>query len=332
MEPRDIPTRLGMAVIALGVAAAAAAQEMPTIRVPVRLVTLPTIVVSKEGRLIHGLHAADFSVFDNGRLQTVSLDTASREVSVALAVQVNQDVRAYVPFIAKAGSAVETLLVGESGEAAVIAYNGDVTVAKPFGSGDIQSALRKISASGRQARMIDAGLRAIALLKERPAPRARVLLFIGQPMDSGSESTLAFLQAQAERENVSVYALALPLFGQAFVSDTFSLRGLPRERGGFEAGVNLGRLIAVLRGSGDAEKSADPFSRLAAATGGTQLHFRKQRELEGAIGAMGVELQSAYLLSYYASSADAGYHTIRIEVDIPGAKVHARPGYRLSAN
>ena len=47
---------------------------------------------------------------------------------------------------------------------------------------------------------------------------------------------------------------------------------------------------------------------------------------------MGVELQSAYLLSYYASSADAGYHTIRIEVDIPGAKVHARPGYRLSAN
>src|SRR5258708_2061893 len=251
-------TRLGMAVIALGAAAAAVAQEMPTIRVPVRLVTLPTLVFSRESRLIHGLQAADFSVFDNGRLQTVALDTTSRQVSVALAVQANQDVRQDIPFISKAGSAVETLLVGETGEAAVIAYNGDVTVAKPFGSSDVQSALRKISASGRQARMIDAGLRAIALLKERPTAPARILLFIGQPMDSGSESTLASLQAQAERENVSVFALALPLLGQAFVSDTFSLRGLPRDRGGFEAGPDLGQLIACLRGVGHAGPEARP--------------------------------------------------------------------------
>src|SRR5207245_4030583 len=117
-----------------------------------------------------------------------------------------------------------------------------------------------------------AGLRAIALLKERPAARARILLFIGQPMDSGSESTLAPLKERAEKENVSIHALTLPEFGKAFVSDTFSLQGVSRgERGGFRAVVDLGALIAVLGRSGAAENGADPFSTLTAATGGTQL-------------------------------------------------------------
>src|SRR5947208_8797440 len=145
---------------------------MPTIRVPVRVVTVPTLVFSNESQIIHGLQKADFRVFDNGRLQTTLLDTTTAPVSVVVAVQVNQDVRQYLPFIARAGTAVETLLVGETGEAAVIAYNGDVSVAKPFGEGDVQSTLRKLSVSGRPARMIDAGVRGLALLRERPVARA----------------------------------------------------------------------------------------------------------------------------------------------------------------
>src|ERR1017187_6809742 len=75
-----------------------------TIHVPVRLVTAPTLVFSKEGRLIPGLQRADFRVLDNNRPQKVVLDTVSAPVSLALAVQVNRDVRQYVPFIAKAGA------------------------------------------------------------------------------------------------------------------------------------------------------------------------------------------------------------------------------------
>ena len=307
--------------------------QMPTIRVPVRLVTLPTLVFSKQGRLMTGLQSVNFRVFDNGRRQRVTLDSASAPASVVLAVQVNQDVRTYVPFIARAGSVVDTLLTGESGESAVITYGEDVGVVKPFATGDVHSALKNLAADGAKARMIDAGLRAVALLRERPGSRVRVLLFIGQPMDIGSESPLSALKEQAERENVAVYALALPEFGKAFVSDTFSLDGVSRgERGGFRGGVDLGNLVAVLRRSSHAEKHADPFSILTAATGGTQLHFRKQKELEDAIATIGVELRNAYLLSYYADSTEFGYHTVKIEVDLPGAKALSRPGYWLNTN
>jgi hypothetical protein len=71
---------------------------------------------------------------------------------------------------------------------------------------------------------------------------------------------------------------------------------------------------------------------LVAATGGTELHFRKQRQLEDAIAAIGVALRSAYLLSYYPNSQEAGYHTVKVEVDVPGARVYSRPGYWLSTD
>jgi hypothetical protein len=181
--------------------------------------------------------------------------------------------------------------------------------------------------------MIDAGIHAVSLLAGRPRTRARVLLFIGQPMDSGSESKLAILQEAAEKENVAVYSLTLPEAGKDFVSDTFSLQGVSfAEKGGFRAGIDLATLMSVLNRSANTETATDPFSSLTAATGGTQIHFRKQRELEDGIAAIGVELRSLYLLSYYPTSAEAGYHTVKIEVDVPGAQVYSRPGYWRSTN
>jgi len=73
-------------------------------------------------------------------------------------------------------------------------------------------------------------------------------------------------------------------------------------------------------------------SILTAATGGTLLHFRKQRQLEDAIADLGIQLRSGYLLSYYPNSKESGYHTVKVEVDLPGAKVYSRPGYWLNTD
>jgi VWFA-related protein len=299
--------------------------------VPVRLVTAPTLVFTSNDRLVFGLEERHFHILDNGRPQKAALDTDYAPVSIAIVIQANQDVRSYLRFISRVGSAVEALLVGETGEAAVLSYGSEIKVLKPFGSGDVQSAMQRLSPNGRRARAVDAGLRAIALLKDRSARRARVLLFIGQPVDDGSESHMWALREEAEREGIAMHALVLPIAGKEFVSDTFSLEGLSStaDRGGIRGGVDLGRLVPVLARNSAVERKADPFSALTAATGGTQFHFRTQRELEDGIGLVGVELRSAYVLSYPPPSGETGYHTIRVEVAVPGAKVYARPGYRL---
>jgi VWFA-related protein len=269
---------------------AALAQENTVIRVPVRLVAVPTLVYSRENKLIAGLKKTDFRVLDNGVPQALHLDSDDAPVSVVIAIQTNLDVRGPVRYITKVGSVMEAHLVGATGRAAVIGYGDSIKTLKPFGSGDVRAAFRGIAVKGSRARMIDAGMQAIEMLKERPRTHARVLLFIGQALDRGSEASWAAFQEQADRENVSIYALIF--------SDT----------------------------------KADPLSTLIAWTGGTELHFHQQAELEDAIGTLGVELRSAYLLSYYPSSEEAGRHAISVEVSVPGARTYARPGYMLSPN
>src|SRR5579872_2319257 len=300
----------------------AALHAQTTFRVPVRLVTAPALVFSSDGRLVSGLKAADFRLYDNGRLQKISAEPATAPISVAVAVQANADVRLYLPFIARVGSTIESLLVGEAGESALIAYHTEIATLKPFASGDFQKALRTLAIGGPRARSIDAGMRAIAMLRERPPSQSRVLLLIGQPMDDGSESKLDALQEAAEQANVMVCALALPEVGKAFVSDNFTLRGPEEgEHGGFKAGVDLLKLVTVLERADASAAGGDPFHALAAATAGSVFRFRKQNELEGALAAIGVQLRSGYLLSYYVNGEEPGRHTIRVEVDVPGAKV-----------
>jgi VWFA-related protein len=305
----------------------------PTIHVPVRLVSVPTLVLAPDGHTLPDLQPADFRLFDSGRPQTFTLDTSVNPISVVIAVQANQDIRAYLPFIARTGSALDALLVGASGESAAIFYGDDVAVVKPFDGAELSPSFRSLAPKGKHARTIDAGLRAIDLLRQRPPSRSRVLLFIGQPSDHGSESHLDDLRREAERENVTIHALALPEIGAAFVSDTFAIRGLSSrlDRGGFRADVNLTRLIPVLSRAAASIQSSDPFSLLTAATGGTQFHFRTQAQLEDAIAIVGVELRSAYTLSF-VPSGETGYHPIRVETTVAGSRIYARPGYWLASN
>ena len=277
-------------------------QQLPTIRVPARLVSVPALVLGADGRTLLNLRPADFRVFDGDRPQTFTVDTSVTPLSVVIAVQANSHIRDYLPFIAKVGSALDALLVGDAGECAVLVYGDEVTLAKPFESGDLATTLRRLTSGGTHSRTIDAGVRALAMLRQRPRSRTRLLLFIGQPADDGSDYLMDDVRRDAESDNVTIDALALPEAGKSFISDTFSLRGLSSsnilERGGFEASADLSRLIPALTRSAAAAANADPLSVLTAATGGTLLHFRKQAQLEDAISIVGVELRSVYALSF----------------------------------
>jgi VWFA-related protein len=227
------------------------------------------------------------------------------------------------------GSAFEILLIGESGEAAIITYADEVSILKPFDGGDLATALRGVRPAGRSARMLDASWRGLMLLRQRRSSRARFLILIGQPLDSGSETNLKAVKAEAETDNVTVFAITLPEAGKTFISDNLSLQGpaSAAERGGFKASVNLGKLASVLSHSAESAAGTDPFSELTGDTGGAQFHIRKQGELEQAISAIGLDARSAYQLSYSPSSSEIGYHAIKVEVDIPKARVMSRPGY-----
>lgn len=138
------------------------------------------------------------------------------------------------------------------------------------------------------------------------------------------------LLAKAEEHNVQIYSLRLPLLDKAFASDSFQLQGLSDQgwRGGYQASVELTRAVPALRRAAKAADQKDPFSFLSIATGALQLSFRKQEQLENDLIAMGAALRSRYVLSFVPESDRLSYHRIKVTVNIPGATVYARPGYR----
>ena len=198
---------------------------------------VPTLVLSPDGRVVPNLQPADFRLFDDDSPRPFTLDVSANPVSVAIAVQANQDIRAYLPFIAKAGNALDALLVGEAGESAVIVYGDEVRVAKPFDSGDLSLALRTLAPDGRTRAPSTPGCtRSIFCAHGRPRGRA-CSCSSANPRITAANRPLRTSAAHAGRDNVTVHALALPEIGKTFVSDTFSLQGFSsqQDRGGFKA-------------------------------------------------------------------------------------------------
>jgi VWFA-related protein len=322
------PAAIISAALVLFSAVAGVAQDN-TIRVPVRLVLVPTLVFSKEGNLVNGLQIGDFHLYDNGQAQKINLDVERPPLAVVVIVQCNRDIRQYLPFIEKVGSLLDSAILGEKGEAALISYNDNVAVIKPFSSGDLSASMESLTASGEGAHMIDAGLRGTQLLKAHAKFRSRVLLFIGQAFDSGSTANLAALKNDVQRDSTTVYTLRLPQFGNALLSGTVSLDSAP---GGFKAGVELTKLFPALRHHQQISSGNDPFSELSTETGGVQMRVRKQNQLEDALIKMGDDLRSTYLLTYSPTEFTPGHHKITVETDVPGTHTHSRSGYKVSTN
>ena len=307
-------------------------ETTPTFRVPVRLVSVPTLVFSGEGTLLHGLEAGNFRLFDNGIEQPVTLDQVSPPFSAAIAIQANQSVHAYLPFIARTGSTFDALLLGLSGDAAVFTYGDEVKLVRPFDHSAIAPALSVLRSTDHQARMFDAAMQAVELLKTQPPARTRIVILVGQPLDIGSSAEFESLKLEAQAAATAIFTITLPEPGKPFVADTFTSEDLSHvsERGGSRFAIDVGKLISVLNRRKSADKS-DPFAMLAAATGGTQIFANQQRDFENGVASIGYQLRSAYQLSFKPSTGDPGYHNLRVEVDVPGAAVFARPGYWRTA-
>jgi VWFA-related protein len=321
------------ATLCLLLDARAQTPDVPTFRVPVRLVAVPTLVFSYDARLLHGLDARDFHLFDNGVERSVTLDTEPPPFSAAIAIQTSRAVHNFLPFIARTGSTFDALLLGRTGEAAVFTYGDEIELVRPFEHNGIGKTLAALRATDHQARLYDAALRAIELLKSQPSSRTRILILIGQPLDAGSSAQFESLKLQAQASAATIFTITLPEAGKPFVADTFTSESLSgvSDRGGARFTMDVGKLISVLNRRHGADPS-EPFALLPALTGGTQIFAATQRDFENGIASIGYQLRSAYQLSFKPSAGEPGYHNLRVEVSAPGATVFHRPGYWHTAD
>ncbi len=306
----------------LASSAAAQPTSNDVFRAGTDLVVVPVTVTGPKTAFVDGLGGSDFRLSDNGRAQSIRVETSdvvSVPISIAVVIQTNDLARPALAKISKVGSMIQPLITGENGRAAIVRFGSQIELVQEFTSdasliGDAFARLAIYPDS--TARMRDAVDAAARMLEARPPSERKAILLISETRDRGSETTLAELAQSLQRSSITVFAATFSVYATAFTSKQHEQTAA--------SGMNL---IAAFRELGRLGKLND-VEALTEATGGDRSSFATLRSLETRVSRLGEELHAQYQLTYQPDTKDAGYHRIAIQIPAqPKLAVRARPGY-----
>jgi VWFA-related protein len=341
----------------MGMAGMLAAQQAPvapnsssdaTIRETFKFVLVPVTVTDRNGDFASGLMPADFRLLDNGKPQRITEDIASHPLSVVVVVQANQEVEKILPQVQKIGSLLQAQVLGDDGEAAVLAFDHRIQTLTDFTSDPdkIAMALKKLKAGSWTAALNDATLEAINMLRKRPPSRRRAILLISESHDKGSQIKPREVLTQADFANVAIYSVDISKAMASLTATPPPPRPDLTPPGGkhlpmgevntptTESQMAMGNWAPLIKDVFDATKGvfvANPLDIYTRYTGGRQYAFIKQGTLDRAVSDIGAELHSQYLLTYSPNNQDeGGFHAITVQVLRPDLKIRTRDGYYLA--
>jgi VWFA-related protein len=339
---------------ALAAVAGRAQEELPerVFRAQANVVLAPVTVLTPDGRYVNGLEVRDFRLYDNDKLQDISLDVSFTPISMVVAIQRNNRTEGVLSSIKKIGPMLETLLLGEQGEAALVAFDHRIDVIQDFTNDGARftKALERLMPGSTSSRVVDATFKAIEMLRKRPRDRRRILVLISETKDRGSEGKLRDALLEAEFNNVIVYTININRAIASFTTtpppprpDPFPPASHPvpsiapqtphsvAQLRGVES-MHFEPLIVELFSQVKAIFVPNHAEVLTRYTGGREYSFTGLKSLERAITDLGEELHSQYILSYTPNNtSEGGYHRIRVEVNRANLEVRTRPGYWMAA-
>ena len=97
-------------------------------------------------------------------------------------------------------------------------------------------------------------------------------------------------------------------------------------------GMNFAPLLTEIFRGVKAAVVPNPIEVYTQYTGGKEIGFVSQQELERAATNIGREIHNQYIISYNPNNKnEGGLHQIRVEVTRPGLEVRTRRGYWMAA-
>jgi Ca-activated chloride channel homolog len=258
------------------------------------LVVLPVVVTQNNGTYVSDLTADRFTIFDNGRRQSMSLfSSEDTPVSVALVVDDSGSMRGKVGHVT-AAAIVFARSSNPDDELFVIEFNDRVRESVTGGTmrasdpRALENALLAMRPDGQTA-LYDALLAALDRLELADHPR-KVILLISDGGDNASRARLGDVLARARRSNVTIYTIGL-----------------------FERGAP--------------DINPDVLQKLANTTGGERYLPASAGPLVSACRRIAREIRSGYTIGYIPPDRDGAFHRVRVMVDGKDLKVRTRPGY-----
>jgi VWFA-related protein len=331
--------RLLMLLVLAGVSAAqdspATAPQQPTFRTQSTVVLTPALVQDKKGGIVYGLEAKDFIIEDDGVEQAVCLDEApeSPPISLVIAIQLGRTMSAEWGRVRTLGAMLDPILSSGRNRAAIVTFDGEVELKRGFTTNGalIAEDIKWLRPGGDKAAILDAVGYSVALLKQEPKERQRVLLLVSETRDHGSHVVTYEDTVRAIADsNTLVYTLSFsPSLSNVldtvrgntgkevkppppvdYRSQEEIIRGNVNPDGSPRGAIQLMPLLIM---AAQAMRKNTPKT-IAEMTGGEYELFKSQAGFEALMTRLANHLHNRYLLSFEPKDPHPGLHKVRVRL------------------
>jgi Ca-activated chloride channel family protein len=311
------PVFLAVAATAVGglFAAPADVDQQTPFRSGAKTVAVYATVTDGQGRLVPDLAREDFEIYDNGKLQPLTIfSNEIQPITVVVMLDRSGSMQGNFRLVQAAGEAfVGRLIAGD--KARIGSFSTRVQIDPEDFTSD-RNELVRILRTGLQepgpTPLWNAADAAITSLLPQEGRRVVLLFTDGadNPMNfKFNNLSVMDVMERAQRENVMMYAVGLESAGPP---------GAMMGGGGFGAGRTMGQ-------------GPDPgLPTIAAETGGGYFELRRAEDLASAFARVAEELHRQYALGFEPARLDDKTHKIEVKIRKPGMKVRARKNYRAS--
>jgi VWFA-related protein len=282
------------------------AQETPTFTVGVNVVNVLANVLDKHGAIIRDLQQPDFTIFEDGRSQTIRYFTRQTDLPLTLGLLVDTSMSQERVLDAERRASfrfLDQVLREKKDQIFVMQFDLAVMTRQPLTSSyrDLNDALSQVdtptrnelqNGGDRGTLLFDAVVKASdEIMRKQQGRKALILLTDGD--DNGSDSTLEAATEAAQHADTLIFSIL------------FSDSGI---------GHGPGRSI---------------LEHLAQETGGGLFEVSKKTGIDQIFDTIQEELRSQYSLGYVSDKPPTvgEFRKIQLKVDKPGLLVQARNRY-----
>lgn len=276
----------------------------------VDLVALNVVVTDPQGRFVSGLSSPEFSVFEDGQPQDISLfDVAPAPIDLALLLDTSSSMADKIGTVQQAAIGF-TSVVRQGDRIAIVDVKDSVKVIHPLNE-DFASARKAIGstyARGNTALYNGIYTTLTELVRQRPADsgiRRQAIVVLSDGADTSSLVALDDLMDLAKNSGVAIYTITL--------QTTLHQRSL------------------VTSGPAQAE-ALYAMKALSSETGARAFFPAAIQELAGVYDMIAQELANQYLVGYVPKNVqrDGSYRRVDVRIDRAGVRARTRSGYKAT--
>jgi VWFA-related protein len=292
------------------------AQQQPSFKSGTRTVAIYATVTDKDGRLVTDLTRDDFEVFEDNKLQPLTLFSADiQPVSVVIMLDRSGSMQANFRFVQVAAEEFVRRMLPDD-KARVGSFAERVQIDPSEFTSDQDELVRILRGELQPVgptplwNAVSAAMTALAHQDGR-----RVVLVFSDGYDNPANmrftnSNVMEVMNRGQREDVMVYAIGLESRTRP------GMGAMPRSMGGFGGGNPLG-----------VERPDPGLAMVAADTGGGYFELTRTEDLGSTFTRVAEELHKQYALGFEPAKLDGKTHKLKVRVTKPGMTVRARKSY-----